>query len=282
MMKTKTTFIKRSIFLGGCAWVCISLFTQYFTTPPAGVTGAPGETTCYTSGCHEHGAVNGPNGEGHIIFPGTQSYIPGNTYRLQVLLKESNLKAFGFELTAIDSSGNQAGDFVIVDSSNTAYQTLGQRIYISHADVPSNQNPDSMIWEFDWVAPATNIGDVRFYMAGLAAIGILSQPLGNVYTDSLMITPDMASISSYLNSMQNSIRTFPQPATDMVNITIDSKEHPQKIAVYSLSGERMKINDILSTKGIRFSCEHFAEGVYIVNIVSDRGKQYSAKCVVRR
>ena len=97
-----------------------------------------------------------------------------------------------------------------------------------------------------------------------------------------MITPDMASISSYLNSMQNSIRTFPQPATDMVNITIDSKEHPQKIAVYSLSGERMKINDILSTKGIRFSCEHFAEGVYIVNIVSDRGKQYSAKCVVRR
>ncbi len=140
-----------------------SMVVSNSSTPPAGRTGAPGEGTC--ASCHSGGTLQ-PTDTVIITFYDTipnpdtvvQAYEVGKTYRVVVQANSSWATRFGFEMTALDSLGNAAGSFVLLNPANTAIQTSGGRQYVSHKNANSNNT-----WEFLWNAPTNQVGGVVFY-----------------------------------------------------------------------------------------------------------------------
>lgn len=130
----------------------------------AGNSGAPGETNC--TSCHS-GTVQSGTGFNNIILidQGTQqpvtNYTPGTTYSVAVTLATPAAKN-GFQVSPrIVSNNAQAGTSVGVPTVSSVSSSGGKQ-YINHN---SQSNTSQSGWIFTWTAPATNVGDVRFYMS---------------------------------------------------------------------------------------------------------------------
>jgi len=134
--------------------------------PPAGFTGAPGEFTC--AECH----VPPEAGTGQILITAPPTYIPGQTYPVTVTHTnpDQTRLRWGFQLTALDSSDEKAGN---LQSSDVLTQVLdnqgpgGSRQYIEHtsAGTFAGQHGGAS-WTFNWTAPSNDVGRVTFYAAG--------------------------------------------------------------------------------------------------------------------
>jgi hypothetical protein len=137
--------------------------------PPAGHTGAPGELTCSTSGCHT-GSVNG--GPGRLTIIGPTTYEPGETYEITVrhTTTDSSRRRWGFQLTALTAGNRKAGDIERRNNLTSVLDDDGpgfNRQYIEHSITGTFQGQTSQAsWTFDWVAPSSDVGPVIFYAAG--------------------------------------------------------------------------------------------------------------------
>jgi hypothetical protein len=123
----------------------------------AGNTGAPGESTC--ASCH--GATLKVGGaESTMTFNDTANavitdYKPNHTYNLTFAYSISGKK--GFQVVALDAQNKQAG--TLTAGSNSMVTTQNSKQYLNH------KSSSSASWSFKWKAPATNVGDVTFYVA---------------------------------------------------------------------------------------------------------------------
>lgn len=185
---------------------------------PIGRTGAPGEGTC--AGCHSGGSYTG-----QILFeigdePITE-YTPGETYTIS-FTSDFNAPRFGFSVTALNANDEPAGDFTVLNDDNTSRAVaVNNRQYIGH----KNAN-DNNVWEFEWTAPATDVGNVTFYYVINAAngdggtggdyieLGTTSLAPGEEpETFEVIFNVDMAGVAEYFN-----------PDLDVVYITGDLLE----------------------------------------------------------
>jgi hypothetical protein len=153
--------------------------------PPAGRTGAPGELTCATADCHQ-GSLNGGPGQFAIIAPSV--YEPGETYQITVrhTTTDSSRRRWGFQLTALTTSNNKAGD---LDNTNNLATVLDDdgpgfnRQYIEHTLNGTFAGQTSQAsWSFEWTAPDTDVGPVIFYAAGNQANNNGSNSGDQIYT----------------------------------------------------------------------------------------------------
>jgi len=128
---------------------------NYSSNPPIDRTNRTG-SNC--TGCHS-GSLN-PTG-GSISITGPNSYYPGKTYTITTALTGGTV--YGFEITAVQSSNTStgAGSF-----SGTGFNTTtsGGRPYARHS-LASRTNSYGVAWK----APATNVGAVTIYGAGVSA-----------------------------------------------------------------------------------------------------------------
>lgn len=216
---------KRKLYVAKAAVIMGSvplLIWAYEFGPDAGVSGVPGESgTCIASGCHT-GTLNSGKGSVTAAFPGGNSYTPGVKQHLVVTIADpaATQKLWGFQLTARLSSNNKsmAGTFQSTDqftlimcaTSNLAGQTEvdfkagGTQTcpasmplqYIEHSRegtaIPARLQTGSRTFEFDWTPPATNVGNIDFWMAGNAANGDNSNGGDNIYTNKMTLTPAAA------------------------------------------------------------------------------------------
>src|SRR5438105_1211407 len=121
----KTTKITTAVFLG----LVPAFLYSYATGPDPRYTGAPGDSTCATGGCHTGTALNGGGGNVQLISSAGSSYTPGQQQTLTITITDSKARVYGFEATARpdnNSSKGQAGDFtagtqqlVICDNGRT-------------------------------------------------------------------------------------------------------------------------------------------------------------------
>jgi hypothetical protein len=156
------------------------------TGPSPAFTGAPGEDTCIA--CHTGGADN--EGPGVIFVTGIpKNYRPGQQFQITVTTEQEDAVTFGFQMTAIDSEGKQAGEFIVPTEESAETQirpgTVGgkPRSYVSHninGTIPTEFGTKS--WSFTWTAPSTRIGKVGFYAAGNAANSDGSSSGDYIYT----------------------------------------------------------------------------------------------------
>jgi hypothetical protein len=150
--------------------------------PPAGRSGAPegggfpAEPTCDAAGCHSTFPLN-PDNLGKLGITGLpDNYVPDRSYHLTFSIShpDSDRRRWGFQMTAVVAeSFIAAGNFVVTDRQNT--QLLlggpdGNRQYIEQTTLGTARGRrGGTSWNFDWVAPSSNAGDVAFYGSGNAA-----------------------------------------------------------------------------------------------------------------
>jgi hypothetical protein len=187
----------------------------------AGRTGSPGETTCVS--CHDNFALN--SGGGSITLSSTNltgwEYIPGTNYHMVCTVARNGNSLFGMGLEALTTANQNAGNLVITNPASTQIKTATvggvSRRNVVHT-LNGGVGNGSKAFAFDWNAPATNIGNVTFYYAGVAANGDGNDDVGDhVYSGSQVVTPAAAnSVEEFAGPGQLSV--FPDPATDHFNI----------------------------------------------------------------
>ena len=175
---------------------------KVFGGPPLAFTGAPGEGVC--TGCHyTYGVPNPPGSGGSVVLTGLPaSYEPGQTYLVSVTVAHPTARRWGFELTAIgtDESSSKIGNLTILDTVRTIKRTGDAsgfvRTYISHYS-EENRPPsedgtypgktDSNTWTFNWTAPPTDSGPIRFFVVGNAADNGVTPEYDFIYTNSVTV-----------------------------------------------------------------------------------------------
>ena len=136
-------------------------------------TGAPGEQSCKQAGCHADATILSDSITNTFVFSNNeQTYLPGQTYQIQIITKRSGVNKFGFQAVALaEMTETNAGLMLITDSIRTQLQDnasppLEDRLYVTHtANGTLATGPDSIVWRFDWKAPNTDVGPVVFYYA---------------------------------------------------------------------------------------------------------------------
>ncbi|MBI3279705.1 MAG: hypothetical protein HYZ57_07690 [Acidobacteria bacterium] len=166
-------------------------------------TGAPGDRTCNESGCHTGTELNGGGGRVELSFEGGNTYTPGGTKRVTVTITDGTARVFGFQASSrptSDLTNGQAGRFiraegvqvicensqVRTDSGNCQNNILE---FIEHT-APRPQGS----FTFEWTAPATDVGPVRFFVAGNAANGNDLNTGDKIYTATADLTPGSAPV----------------------------------------------------------------------------------------
>ena len=187
------------------------LLWGYFYGPNPGYSGAPsdnGGATCATAGCHSGSANEFKTGSVTVNFPNGMTYTPGVAQQLSVTIADSaaTQKSWGFQLTArvAGSPSTLAGSFtaaadgstqIMYSQSNLANfcvpgtEPLGQSPNCPGPDNPSEYplqfvehsysgymssvgKTGSFTYNFTWMPPATDVGNVTVYVAGNAGTGI--------------------------------------------------------------------------------------------------------------
>lgn len=204
--------------------------------PPAGHTGAPGQPTCATAGCH--GGT--PNFNPSILKIGTvpftalnNGYNPGQEYNITVTNEQSSA-VYGFSLSVVDENGNQAGNISLSNPNLTSLSASGGIQYVGHLSASG-----SNAWTFKWEAPSSDVGPVTFYAASNASNGDGTVSGSNIFTSSKTVTTSgiVNSVFEVKNSL-NGVEVYPNPATEFIRFTFDAPESGTlQYQLFDLSGK---------------------------------------------
>ncbi len=190
---------RMSYFASVLMLVWAALVWGFTNDPPANRSGVNGIdcTDC-------HGFLPANTGPGNVAITGLPAmWSPGTTYPLQVTVTDSNpqLQLFGFQMTAVDSNGVQAGAFTPGGGTQLEFGLPGG---IEHSFAQPGSG--SGTFSFDWISPASSsIGDIRFNAAGNAANGNFSSSGDFIYTSE-------TTVSAATEVTENEVFYFPQIA----------------------------------------------------------------------
>jgi uncharacterized protein (TIGR03437 family) len=231
---TKATKIVVSFSLG---MIPMLLLAHEYGPDPRN-TGAPGDNAlgCAQSTCHTSSAKGGPlltstpGGSGvFATFSSGTTYTPGVPVTITVTVSDPANTHYGFQMTArLESnlSKAQAGDFTVGSTPNcpasnesASCQTIlcddGQ---IKTAKGCSASAPVQFIehdysagthvgvgpYTFTWTPPATNMGNVHFYIAGNAVNNnLLADGADHVYANTYVLTPGAAGQAPTVTSVNS-------------------------------------------------------------------------------
>jgi hypothetical protein len=119
--------------------------------------------------CHDSYPVSSGDG-GVAILNLPSSFVPGATYDLLVQVYDPGQQRWGFELTVLGPSNEQAGDLVVVDAVETQLSDNPgtDADFLKHTFYGTHEGTSGpTAWPFRWVAP--NLPSATFYVAGNAA-----------------------------------------------------------------------------------------------------------------
>lgn len=246
---------------------------------PSAFSGAPGEGTCASVGCHTGNSVITTGTFVQLSTVGGNNlnagYTPGTTYNLALNVSAANKPKYGFQITALTSSNTAAGDFNITNVNSTVRTTQGGRIYVSHLNASS-----TAAWTFQWVAPATDAGVVTFYIAANGANNNSLESGDQIYTTTYTVSTSAGLTQGsggstgikVLNADDNGINIFPNPVKDRLFVSYNMNENEEvSIDLFNLNGQLVQnlFNDF-SNKGSyneSFSLNsNIQKGLYIVRM----------------
>lgn len=169
--------------------------------PSPTFTNAPGEGNC--TACHSDFELN--KGEGNVDITGVPAfYSPGQQFNIVVRAEQANAVIYGFQLTAIDATGQKVGTFTIPPASESRIQILQGvvgpnnliREYVEHTSGGlSNGQFGFNTWAFNWTAPAQSVGRVDFFATANCANSDGSPGGDYIYSDSTATNPASSAVS---------------------------------------------------------------------------------------
>ena len=162
---------------------------------PASHTGAPGEATCATTGCHDDNSVNSGKAQLTIDMGTAMNYEPGHTYPITIRITEPSVERFGFQILALKNDDNSIiGTFQLTDAKRTQFiknqYDLQSREYVTYTfngtDAVSTGVGE---WTVNWKAPSSNVGPITFYASGVSANDDETDRGDYVHTKNIVIQP---------------------------------------------------------------------------------------------
>jgi hypothetical protein len=205
----------------------------------AGASGAPGETTCNTTSCHNSYTLNSGTGSITITSPDlvNWAYVPGTTYTISVTVAQTGINLFGVCFEALKPNGDNAGLLHAGVGTQIKTKTVSgfQRKSITH-NTNTGATAASHTFTFTWDAPATDIGAITFYVAGLAANGNTTELGDRVYSTSQVVTSASVGLLELSHSRIEKT-VYPNPATEAVHVSLaDFAQIPDQISILNLQG----------------------------------------------
>ena len=149
-------------------------------------TGAPGEDTCWTAGCHmtDSGTLFADSDAVSINFPDGATYKPGLPQMLRLEIDDPMGVVFGFQLSARDDANGQAGNLASLDNS-TSVNTAGGVQYLGHNITPKTEG----MFDFEWTPPSTDGGMVTMYVAADADNGNQGRTGSRIHLKAINVQP---------------------------------------------------------------------------------------------
>ena len=121
--------------------------------PPAERTGNPGEIcgndTCASS-CHTSFSVNDGSAQFSISLPSSE-YKPGQTLDITIKFTNTSTAIHGFEIMAVDASGNKLGTFAAKDDKTQTEDY--DNLYAAHTKIGTAETQ----WTVQWTAPTASV-----------------------------------------------------------------------------------------------------------------------------
>jgi Secretion system C-terminal sorting domain/Reeler domain len=244
-------------------------------------TGSPGEFDC--TGCHTSFPVNSGPGGITISSPNLTNwqYVPGQVYQINVTVSQTGVGLFGFGFEALKTSNNQNGGTLSI--TNSAQTTLkaatisgSSRTNVVHK-LNGGLSADTHTFSFNWTAPATNVGNIRFYTAGNAANNNNDSLNDYVYKTSQLVTPFPVGLKT-IKSDKN-IRIFPNPANEQFTISGLTSNAKGSYQLFDAKGNLVLQDNINTEKAVTSQLvklpEALMSGVYILKLNSEDLNQTS-------
>lgn len=248
----------------------------------SGNNGSPGEATCQTGGCHA-GTAN--SGTGSVSISSSDmtgwEYVPGTTYNISVNVAETGKLVFGLGVEALNSSNANAGTLNVTNTTRMRLLTATNgRTSLTH-QLNGGLSTDAATFDFTWTAPATDIGTVTFYVAGLAGNKNGNTSGDQCYTISRTCSAKTnVGIGTIDSKMDMSI--FPNPVVDKINIHLNNTSiiNNATISLIDMSGKIATIlaNNVQLTSNSVLTYDrpsNLKTGLYILQISNGKDTKSS-------
>lgn len=232
--------------------------------------------------CHASGAFN-PSINVKILQDGNEvnGYIPGETYTMQVTINaDMGAQVYGFQAVALSGTDNdQAGSWT--PATGTQVTPLNDRDYIEHS-----QRSESNVFEIEWTAPASSVGEIRFYSAGVAADngGNGSGGDGAARLEDPVVLADLSVGTRDLPELAANLNAFPNPVADQLNLQIELEEATDaQFTIYNATGQALQQRAVRLGLGInqeQFDMSNYPAGHYTVEV--NNGKAASRTMVLKQ
>lgn len=254
----------------------IGQVASYSSGPPPGNTGAPGNNTCASAGCHNTFGLNSGPGILSVSTDIPQSgFLPGETYSITVSMKESSRTIFGFQsLLFGEAAQSGVGTIQLTDTERTRTITASGNTYAEQSKTGSAA-VDSAIWSFDWLAPDKGTGDVTIYTAAMAANGNGNKQGDRVYTSALLISENPTASLVELSEVAEA-QLYPNPVQDQLSIRVTlSEPTPMRWQIHALDGRLVSSGETSTQSGSWnkvFDLSSLANGLYLLEIRTNSGR----------
>lgn len=239
------------------------------TGAPPSHTGAPGESTCGRSGCHSDGIQNSGSAISSLsIGENFTEYQPGTTYDLSILITDSSIQRFGFELTAIvDKDSSFAGNFIVTDpdrtqvfSGNNEFSDRNYLTYTFNGTAPFNVGEGK--WTAEWIAPSVDVGSITFYLSTVAANNDFTDDGDDVYFSQYQLTEGTA--TSLIDARSDKADFNIYLSGRSIFLKGNEKSLLESFTIYSIDGKIIAQSNINATSHSFQLDDTVKPGVYVV------------------
>ena len=241
-----------------------------------GVTGSPGDMGRTCTACHVGAdlvttydlslnvTTNIPQG----------GYVKGTTYQITITpTASSGATEFGFQITAENALASKVGVFTSTDA-NTWTDFLGK--YLTHTFVGHEHITN---WTFNWTAPATDVGDVTFYIAGVAGVENVSGGTTTIGTEMKLATYHVGGVLGINEAQLLNFSMFPNPSDGQVTLQLPSDANQAKVRIFDYLGKTL-LQKSINKSNNTLDISNLTAGIYFVRIQTD-SKVGTKKLIVR-
>ena len=167
--------------LTGVLIFSLLIMLSFSSNPPQGRTGAPGERTCASAGCHLNQSASI---RGKLELRGLpETFTSGVDYTLafDMIVESGAPVRGGLQVSALTVSEEDAQAFINPSMSSTV-STTGGRSYFEHDPAKRFEGSDTITYEVNWNYQGDSAEDIIFYAAANFANGNNAQSGDRIVT----------------------------------------------------------------------------------------------------
>lgn len=206
--------------------------------------------------------------------PIVNEYIPGETYNMAVTINSTGANTparYGFQILALTDDDEQEVNTWANPSTNAKIALAANtgRTYVEHNN-PSTANTFTM----EWTAPESGNGSITFYSCGNGVNGNGSTSGDGAACTTVTFQEAETNAASALALAPFSVDISPNPATNLINVNIDSPiQEDFTMNILNVNGQLMQsqvwsLNKTDNRNEIQIN--DLPAGMYFLQMVNDK------------